>query len=118
MVDVMLYSLLLVRIALISEPLFEKMFLVGCTIASLLTALASYNVTWYTVWRCVAAALAHGSVRRDLRCYVRVQDAQSKFYINFEFRTLPVACVFAVEYVGVQYRSWAAAFGYLLFDVG
>lgn len=36
----------------------------------------------------------------------------------FAHGTLPIACVFAMEYVGVKYRSYATAFAYALFDVG
>ena len=36
----------------------------------------------------------------------------------FAHGTLPIACVYAVEYVGVKYRTYAACFAYGLFDVG
>ena len=36
----------------------------------------------------------------------------------FAHGTLPVATVYAVEYVGVEYRTYAASFAYALFDVG
>ena len=36
----------------------------------------------------------------------------------FAHGTTPIACVFAMEYVGVKYRSYATSFAYALFDIG
>lgn len=64
----------------------------GAFIFGMLTSIASVNLTAYTIYRLLAGAFVHGSI--------------------------PIAVVYALEYVGPAYRAWSGAVGYMLFDVG
>ena len=85
----------------------------GAFIFGMLTSIASVNLTTYTIYRMLAGAFVHGSI--------------------------PIAVVYALEYVGPAYRAWSGAVGkwlktkgsllrwghifqpikgYMLFDVG
>ena len=57
----------------------------GALIFELLTALASFNLIMFTVFRFMTGAFIHGSI--------------------------PIGVVYALEYVDSKYRSWASAIG-------
>ena len=57
----------------------------GAFIFELLTALASFNLTMFTIFRFITGAFIHGSI--------------------------PISVVYALEYVDSKYRSWAGAIG-------
>jgi len=57
----------------------------GAFIFGMLTSIASVNLTAYTIYRLLAGAFVHGSI--------------------------PIAVVYALEYVGPAYRAWSGAVG-------
>ena len=57
----------------------------GAFIFGMLTSIASVNLTAYTIYRMLAGAFVHGSI--------------------------PIAVVYALEYVGPAYRAWSGAVG-------
>ena len=82
---------------------------IGSFIFSLLTSVASFNLIAYTIFRFV--------LFRPIPFYSVLFRSLFNIFCSrilagaFIHGSIPVACVYALEYVGPAYRAWASAIG-------